>query len=60
MLSHDVDSCELAVGRSFEHRRSRNEANASAAAARSPALARDDKQERRPRLLLDDANGSGS
>jgi hypothetical protein len=26
MLRHDVDSCELAIGRSFERRRSRNEA----------------------------------
>jgi hypothetical protein len=25
MLRHDVDSCERAIGRSFEHRRSRNE-----------------------------------
>jgi hypothetical protein len=30
MLRHDVDSCELAIGRSFEHRRSRNEAEAAA------------------------------
>ncbi len=46
LTRHDVDSCELAIGRSFEHRPSPNEAEAAAPHWTGGAAAADDKEQR--------------